>query len=287
MVGTTGRDGNGRDADAPDEAVLDAICDLLDSGRSDEALVRVRELRAGVAGGDGDPVLDFLEGAALVDLARPGEALAPLRRAVEADPADPEFRVNLAFALFRALRFEEAREALAPALAADEVEADAWHLHGLLLEREGRFAEADAAFEAAAELDAERYPVPARLDEEEFRAETARAMEALPETFRRHLDDVPVTVEPLPSDDLLAGAEDPPFEPDELLGLFVGPTLAERGAFETLPDAPPQILLFQRNLERACLDADELRGEIAVTVYHELGHYLGMDEEDLERVDLD
>ena len=60
----------------------------------------------------------------------------------------------------------------------------------------------------------------------------------------------------------------------------------------TLPDRPgagelpPRILLFRRNLERFAAGEGDLREQIAITLYHELGHYLGMDEDDLERVDL-
>ena len=49
---------------------------------------------------------------------------------------------------------------------------------------------------------------------------------------------------------------------------------------------PPRIHLFQRNLERFAVDREELQEEIAVTLYHELGHYLGLDEEELEELDL-
>jgi hypothetical protein len=50
-----------------------------------------------------------------------------------------------------------------------------------------------------------------------------------------------------------------------------------------LPAAPGAIYLFRRNLLRACTDRDELAREIRITVQHEVGHLLGLDEEDLER----
>jgi predicted Zn-dependent protease with MMP-like domain len=65
---------------------------------------------------------------------------------------------------------------------------------------------------------------------------------------------------------------------DDLLGLFTGPELACEGD----DPLPPQIILFLENLwdeagceERAFLD------EVRITYLHELGHYLGLDEEDL------
>ncbi|HOO20336.1 MAG TPA: metallopeptidase family protein [Kiritimatiellia bacterium] len=69
-------------------------------------------------------------------------------------------------------------------------------------------------------------------------------------------------------------------DPD-LLGLFVGPALAEVG--ESPDPLPPEILLFLDNLwEYAEGDVDVFREEVRVTYYHELGHYLGLEEGDLE-----
>ena len=52
-------------------------------------------------------------------------------------------------------------------------------------------------------------------------------------------------------------------------------------------EAPPRILLFQRNLERYARDEAELRREIARTLHHELAHYLGFAEEQMTDLDLD
>jgi predicted Zn-dependent protease with MMP-like domain len=76
---------------------------------------------------------------------------------------------------------------------------------------------------------------------------------------------------------MLRGMEDP--SPD-LLGLFVGIPLTERSVSD-LADLS-SITLFTRNLERSCSDGAELVEEIRVTLLHEIGHYLGMTEEELE-----
>ena len=89
-----------------------------------------------------------------------------------------------------------------------------------------------------------------------------------------------LTVDDLPADSLLR-AEQPPLDP-ELLGLFVGVPLSEQSSFSPGGELPPGILLFKRNLERLALQPAELIEEIAITVYHELGHYLGLDEQELE-----
>jgi predicted Zn-dependent protease with MMP-like domain len=122
------------------------------------------------------------------------------------------------------------------------------------------------------------------MSRKEFEEEIERSAEKLPENFRKHLGEVAVIVEDLPSEAILR-EEDPPLDP-ELLGLFVGTSLEDRTHMGPGGEQPPRILLFQRNLERYASDAEDLRDEIAVTLYHELGHYLGLDEEELVQIDL-
>ena len=107
-----------------------------------------------------------------------------------------------------------------------------------------------------------------------------KSLHELPERVRRELDEVPVVVEPLPNPRILT-AEHPPLPPD-ILGLFVGRNLME-GSHQDVASSPGAIYLFRRNLLRACHDENELAREIRVTVQHEVGHLLGLDEDDLEQ----
>lgn len=69
-------------------------------------------------------------------------------------------------------------------------------------------------------------------------------------------------------------------EPD-LLGLFVGANSAETA--ENAAPLPPEILLFLENLwECAAGDPQRFREEVQITYFHELGHYLGLEEDELE-----
>ena len=47
-----------------------------------------------------------------------------------------------------------------------------------------------------------------------------------------------------------------------------------------------RVMLFKRNLEKICRDRNELIDQIQITVRHEIGHHLGLSEEDMERLGL-
>ena len=260
---------------------VEAIHDALMAEDAERALALAQAVLRSPEGED--PVIRYLGGVALGELDRPGDAVEWLRRAVELDADDPEFRVELASALFRTCRFEEAGGEARAALEADDTFADAHEVTALLLERKGRLDDSDRHFDRAAQLDPERTR-PSRMSREQFEREVVQAGEQLPQRFRDHLAEVVVTVEDLPPDEILLESE-PPLDP-ELLGLFVGVALTERSSFSAGGELPPRILLFQRNLERFFPEPDELCREIVVTLRHELGHYLGFDEQGLEAIDL-
>ena len=105
-------------------------------------------------------------------------------------------------------------------------------------------------------------------------AEVKIILGSLPAPLRRPAAALPVTYEPHPNPQLLADAYDP-----DLLGLFIGSPLAEAGD----SPLPPQIILYLENLwDFAEQDEEFYREEVRITYLHELGHYLGLDEIDLE-----
>ena len=107
-------------------------------------------------------------------------------------------------------------------------------------------------------------------------AEVRDTLRALPRPLRERARALPVTYEHEPN----AGLVDDGIEPDTL-GLFVGEPFAESGL--TTEPLPSQIILFLDNLwDFAGGDEDIYREEIRTTYLHELGHYLGLDEIDLE-----
>jgi predicted Zn-dependent protease with MMP-like domain len=121
-----------------------------------------------------------------------------------------------------------------------------------------------------------------RVTREEFEKLVEDALHMLPQHFRTALDNVEIIVENEPEETDLAAAEVD--EKRSLLGLYTGIPLTERGGWYGMtPVTPDRIQLFQRNLERISKNRKELRYQVLTTVFHELGHYFGMDEEEIRR----
>lgn len=114
------------------------------------------------------------------------------------------------------------------------------------------------------------------------RSVVAAAERRLPAEVRAVATQVPVCYEAVPNDGILAEG----WEPD-ILGLFVGHEHGAELRSDGLP-LPPQILLFLENLwDYAEGDESVYRDEVRLTYLHELGHYLGWDEDEVAQRGLD
>lgn len=117
-----------------------------------------------------------------------------------------------------------------------------------------------------------------------FERGVADALASIPRRFRAALHNLAIVVEDEPPQDLLDEMEIEP--PDTLLGLYQGTPLTERtwGYGNTLPD---RVFIFQRPHEREADDEDDLVVAIAETLIHEIGHYFGLSEEEIEAIEQD
>jgi predicted Zn-dependent protease with MMP-like domain len=208
-------------------------------------------------------------------------ALFLTRRAMKTAGEVPIYRAFDGQILFELARFEEARRSLETAVALDPESGHALYHLALVLERLGMESEAAAAFQKANALDPEHYPLPTRVDDVFFRRAVAEAIDNLPRSIREYVEDVPVIVEDFPSPQLLANENVSP----QILGIYFGTprTAAEVSA---QPTDVTRVMLFKRNLEKICRDQDDLIEQIQITVRHEIGHHLGLSEEDMERLGL-
>jgi predicted Zn-dependent protease with MMP-like domain len=255
---------------------IDRVWSLLEDGEIESA---GRELETLARDRPGHPDVRIVEAAVSIEQGDATRALDTLKGAERS--ADPALFFHLrALAAYELARFEQTRDDAERALA---VRPDMPEPHDLLSRTFEHLGDAARAAEHAAEaraLDPEGFAEPLAVDDEEFDRLVERSLKELPAEIRRRLDEMPVLVQPLPDRAVLA-SEQPPLSPD-LLGLFVGRHLLERTHLD-VPGAPGVIVLFRRNLLRMCADRDELEREVRTTVQHEVGHLLGLDEDDLEQ----
>ena len=129
----------------------------------------------------------------------------------------------------------------------------------------------------------QRRIVPPVRQHEPFEVLVERALDRLPPTFARLLEDVAVVIEDSPSPEQLRyGGTD---EDGWLYGLYEGVPATEWGA-DYVP-LPNKITLFRLPLETDFPDPAELEEEVRITVIHELAHHAGIDDARLHELDLD
>ncbi|MHB8881118.1 MAG: metallopeptidase family protein [Thermodesulfovibrionales bacterium] len=119
-----------------------------------------------------------------------------------------------------------------------------------------------------------------RTSRKHFEELLEKALGAIPQEHKQYLANIMIAIEDYPDKEEAgegAGKE------DLLLGLYDGVPLPYKGGFFDIPNPlPDTITLFQRNIEEICATEKELVEEIRKTLVHEVGHYFGMSESDLQ-----
>lgn len=260
---------------------------LIREAEDDRELIEqgLELLETGEALSAGDDELrletELLRATALNQLGDFTDALKSLAVALALDPHHPEAQLEQGQALFELGRFDEARRVYQALAAEYPDEPWAHHYLGLLAERRGE--DPRRHFEKATALAPEEFPPAVRLDPEAFDRAVEEAIAALPAHARPHLDNCVIDVQPIPSDeDLKEGGLSP-----LILGVFRGLAIDERSPVEAADHQTARITLYQHNLERFARSRDELLEEIRITVLHEVGHLLGLDEDELYERGLD
>jgi predicted Zn-dependent protease with MMP-like domain len=118
------------------------------------------------------------------------------------------------------------------------------------------------------------------MDRARFHDLVVEALDDIPPRFSRHLENVQVVVEDEPDADVLADMGMDPRR-DTLYGLYEGVPVTERG-FDAGMMLPDRITIFFRPLVRDFRTPGRIKREIRKTVIHEIGHFFGLEDDDIE-----
>ncbi|MFH1812058.1 MAG: metallopeptidase family protein [Pseudomonadota bacterium] len=193
------------------------------------------------------------------------------------DAAEPEHAV--AQSLFDLHRFDEASLSVARVIDRDPRYAPAYFLRAEILDIAGDSWGAQKALDRARALDPEGFPASPALTEQDFETIVAEALDELPDSIASYLRNVAILVDERPDLETLR-ASDPPLSP-ACLGLFEGTPRPAESVEDPWSTFPKAVRLYRNNIMRTCASRDEVVDLVASTLLHEIGHFLGLDEDDL------
>lgn len=230
----------------------------------------------------------YLMGRALEATGERAEAEDAYLVAIELEPEHADAHLALADLSILRMDVDSAHQHVCFALRSDPMHAAALHFRGCLREMQQYDEGAARDFAAAALLDPEYFPVPTELDDATVDEVVQNVLDSLHPTLRNYLSNVAILVEEMPTPELM---DEVPFaHPFELLGSFSGPSLAESDGLQPVTAwsaMPPTISVYRRNLQRFAEGREQLIAELRITLLHEIGHFLGLDEDDLAARGLD
>ncbi|HXV69760.1 MAG TPA: metallopeptidase family protein [Nitrospira sp.] len=106
-----------------------------------------------------------------------------------------------------------------------------------------------------------------------------QAVAALPPAYAKLMETIAVVVEEEPPQEVLVGLDLD--DGDELLGLYEGQALTEESFFTAGGAQPARISIYRGPILRRCRSRDEIIQEVHDTVVHELGHHVGLDDDEM------
>jgi len=180
-------------------------------------------------------------------------------------------------------------------VAKEPSHGEGWYVLALNLERAGRLGEADRCFQRAARASEAPQSPPYRVSWRRFVGVVELAASGLPEPMRKQVEEVALVLADYPDPAQVEGDADADADADadvdadvdaEVLGLFEGLPRSERSDADPQSGITPRLSIFRRAHEHAAGSRADFTAQVRTTLIHELGHYLGYGEEDLERLGL-
>ena len=114
--------------------------------------------------------------------------------------------------------------------------------------------------------------MPVSISKKRFEALVGAAVDEIPDRLFEQIENCVWMVE-----------DEPPPDDPELLGFYDGIPLSERGAWYS-GVVPDRIVIYRGPLQRMCEDEDDLAQEIRITVWHEIAHYFGIEDDELDEL---
>lgn len=120
------------------------------------------------------------------------------------------------------------------------------------------------------------------MEREKFEKFVEEALSKIPKKFKKLLENLAVIIEETPSREIYRQTGSPAFS--SILGLYHGVPFKHRGPFYgNLP--PDVIVIYQKPIEDICRSEEEIREKVKEVVLHEIGHYFGLDDEELKEIE--
>lgn len=110
----------------------------------------------------------------------------------------------------------------------------------------------------------------------DFEHAVEEALGLIPDELAELIDNVVILIE-----------DDPPPDEPDLLGLYDGTALTDRGSDWGYGELPDRIFVYMNTTLAVCETEEQVRDEVAVTVIHEIAHHFGIDDERLHELGWD
>jgi len=195
--------------------------------------------------------------------------------ALDIDPNNGDIAVERCRVLLELGEFSAALEELQELARPYGRDAEVLHLLATAHEMVGNHQEADRLFIDAAKLDPLSFPQPARISIGDLQSAAEQVLNTLPDELNSHVQRARIRIMSVPPKPLVDG-QDSPF-PATTLGVCLASLERELPVLNS-PKRPVdvQLVLFQRNLERASRSRSDLEYHVRNTILNELNNYLGL-----------
>jgi len=206
------------------------------------------------------------------------------RMAADRFPDDIDTTLDLCDLLSQLGRYTESLDVLLKSVERHRDDPDLWYELALCAEALQQWDARREAFQQVWDLEHDREPQPRLyVSEEAFEQFAHEAIASLPPTIQQAIGNVAILIEDYPERWVVEGDIADP----RVLGVFSGSErYANQAGADCVADSPSRIHLFRWNIERTCGSPEDVAEQVARTIRHEVGAYLGLEEDDLSYMGL-